>query len=99
MAHGAGQGDGSGGSEGFGGAQDGAEIAGVLNAGEDDDERLRGAVAEQIGPFLCQWPGEGGDGLGPLGCDGGGENFLGQYQNLYGIGESKLVQEVFVILS
>src|SRR5580704_7388801 len=46
-ADGAGQGDESGGSKGLGGADEGAEIAGVLQSGGNEEER-RGLCAENI---------------------------------------------------
>jgi uncharacterized SAM-binding protein YcdF (DUF218 family) len=43
---------GAGGSEGFGGADDGAGVAGILQAVEDGDE---GAVSEQLFKLPCGW--------------------------------------------
>ena len=86
-ADGTGEGEDAGGAEGLSGAEDGAEVAGVLNSGKDQNQRggvLR--VAEKVGPgpLGAAFDGKGGDGLGGFSGEGGVEEFAGQ-QNNFGL--------------
>ena len=94
-ADGAVEGDDSGGTEGFGGAEDGAEVAGVLEAGQDDEERI-GNEDRLPGPGGRL--GEGGDGLRSFRGDSGGEDVGGEDEAFERGGKVELAEEGFAAL-
>jgi hypothetical protein len=71
--------DGGGGSESGGGAKDGANIAGILDAGENDEERSAGAggSGEEVFEFKFAGLDEGGYALGMLGVGNAFEEAIG----------------------
>ena len=71
-AHGSGEGHDSGCAEGFGRANNGAEVARILKSGGDDDQGLR-LVEDGFEGELWSL-GEGGDGLRRFGGDGAQED-------------------------
>src|ERR1700760_1388422 len=74
-------------SEGLGRAQQGADVAGVLQTGEDENQRVR--ACEQIFHRKARWVDERGDALGLLGGDGARED-IGWEQEWFGVaGKSK----------
>jgi hypothetical protein len=81
-ADGAGEAENAVGAEGFGGTQDGAKVAGVLEAGEDEQERGDVApAAKQVGPGPIRGLDEGGNGLRGFGGQGRIEQFSGDEEN------------------
>jgi hypothetical protein len=76
----------AGGGEGFGRAQEGADVAGVLETGEDENER-RLTAEERV--WIRIWRedrcvDERGDALGLLGGDGARED-IGRQQEMFGV--------------
>jgi hypothetical protein len=70
------------GSEGLSGAEDSAEVARILKAGEDQNERSPVVVAaEEVSPGPIGRLDEGGDGLRGFGGQRGVEEFAGQEQD------------------
>ena len=82
-------------AEGLGGAEDAAEVAGVLESCEDEDER-GGVVlgAEQMGPAPIRRLDERGDGLWSFSGEGGGENLPGHQEYVRFRRQTEVVEQV-----
>ena len=78
-----GGGDGGGGSEGGGGAKDGTDVAGILDAGENDDERSGAGKrgSENFVERKLAWFDESGDALRMLGVGDAFEETVGGVEN------------------
>ena len=95
-ADGTGEADEAGGTEGFGGAQDGAEVAGVLDAGEDDHERL---WCKKGVPGPIEGTGEGwAIGCGDSVVTAGGEDFRREGEDFEGVAEVEFAEKIFMAL-
>jgi len=99
LADGSGKEDGAGGVKGFSGAKDGAEVAGILDAAENDDQGRGGG--EQARPLPLAGTHQGGDGLGCFGGCGGVEEIARKGEDFGGfeeieLGEGRLGEEGFV---
>ena len=73
----------AGGGEGFGRAEERADVAGVLQTGEDENER-RLTAEERVYRREGRRVDERGDALGLLGGDGTGED-IGRQQEMFGV--------------
>src|SRR5487761_355188 len=82
---GAAQGNGAGCAEGFSGAQNCADVARVLHAGENDDERV--AAAKKVFECESRRAQQSGDALRRFRGGDGGEEFVGGAQNDRGMVE------------
>lgn len=95
-ADGAGERDNAGCAEGLRRAEDCAEIAGILQAGEDDEERgeLIG-TAEEMRPGPVRRFDERGDGLRIIRGEDGGENLFGNEEDFGFLWERELLEPGF----
>ena len=69
-------------TEGLGRAQECADVTGVLQTGEDENQRVR--AREQSFHGEGWWVNERGDALGLLGGDGAGED-IGRQEEMFGV--------------